>query len=80
MAVTHGNRISEEAILATLPPRQGGDFTGERAVSVGGQVLPRMSSRMGPKCLATRELHTRHGDSVYDFRRSEARVGEVRVK
>ena len=32
--VTHGNRISEEA-LATLPPREGGDFTGERAVWEG---------------------------------------------
>ena len=29
-----GNRISEEA-LATLPPREGGDFTGERAVWEG---------------------------------------------
>ena len=32
--VTDGNRISEEA-LATLPPREGGDFTGERAVWEG---------------------------------------------
>ena len=29
-----GNRISKEA-LATLPPRRGGDFTGERAVWEG---------------------------------------------
>ena len=29
-----GNPISEEA-LATLPPREGGDFTGERAVWEG---------------------------------------------
>ena len=61
VAVTHGNRISEEA-LATLLPREDGDFIEERAVSVGGQVLPRTSSRMGPKCLATREMHTRHGE------------------
>ena len=32
--VTVGNSISEEA-LATLPPRRGGDFTGERAVWEG---------------------------------------------
>ena len=32
--VTRGNPISEEA-LATLPPREGGDFTGERAVWEG---------------------------------------------
>ena len=32
--VTWGNSISEEA-LATLPPREGGDFTGERAVWEG---------------------------------------------
>ena len=32
--VTRGNPISEEA-LATLPPRRGGDFTGERAVWEG---------------------------------------------
>ena len=32
--VTLGNRISEEA-MATLPPRYGGDFTGERAVWEG---------------------------------------------
>ena len=50
--------------MATLPPWRGGNFTGERAVSVGGQVLPRMSSRMGPKCLATREMYTRHGVTV----------------
>ena len=34
VAVTYGNSISEEA-LATLPPRYGGDFTGERAVWEG---------------------------------------------
>ena len=34
VAVTHGNRISEEA-LATLSPWRGGDFTGERAVWEG---------------------------------------------
>ena len=34
-----GNPISAEA-LATLPPREGGDFTGERAVWEG-KVLPR---------------------------------------
>ena len=34
VAVKHGNRISKEA-LATLPPRRGGDFTGERAVWEG---------------------------------------------
>ena len=34
VSVTYGNRISEEA-LATLPPREGGDFTGERAVWKG---------------------------------------------
>ena len=32
--VRYGNSISEEA-LATLPPRIGGDFTGERAVWEG---------------------------------------------
>ena len=32
--VTRGNSISKEA-LATLPPREGGDFTGERAVWEG---------------------------------------------
>ena len=32
--VTPGNSISEEA-LATLPPFEGGDFTGERAVWEG---------------------------------------------
>ena len=34
VVVTMGNSISEEA-LATLPPRQFGDFTGERAVWEG---------------------------------------------
>ena len=34
VSVTYGNSISEEA-LATLPPREGGDFTGERAVWEG---------------------------------------------
>ena len=34
----------------------------ERAVSVGGQVRPRMTSRMCTKCLATREMYTRHGE------------------
>ena len=32
--VTQGNPISAEA-LATLPPREDGDFTGERAVWAG---------------------------------------------
>ena len=34
VAVMLGNPISEEA-LATLPPREGGDFTGKRAVWEG---------------------------------------------
>ena len=34
VAVTYGNRFSQEA-LATLPPRKDGDFTGERAVWEG---------------------------------------------
>ena len=34
VSVTSGNPISAEA-LATLPPREGGDFTGERAVWEG---------------------------------------------
>ena len=57
-AVTHGNRISEEA-LATLLPREDGDFTGERAVSVGGQVLPWMGPASAPGA-RQREMHTRH--------------------
>ena len=34
-SVTIGNRISEEALATLLPPRPGGDFTGERAVWEG---------------------------------------------
>ena len=34
LVATRGNSISEEA-LATLPPFEGGDFTGERAVWEG---------------------------------------------
>ena len=34
VSVTYGNSISEE-VLVTLPPREGGDFTGERAVWEG---------------------------------------------
>ena len=33
--VTRGNPISEEARATLLPPRNGGDFTGERAVWKG---------------------------------------------
>ena len=47
--VTYGNSISEEA-LATLPPREDGDFTGERTDHrVGGQV-PHLLSPLATCC------------------------------